>query len=339
MSRLHHPLFSDMNDVDEATALRRCKECHFAAGDVVLREGAPAETVILLLEGTLVIEVDGVQVGTADAGGVVGEMALFQAGKRTADVFARTEARALVLTRAGYEELRDTMHPMAMNLERHALGAQIANLRRVSDRIADLAEGTMAEIRPPATGFFTAISRLFGIGGGAELPTFGRTDALRRSTLFGGVPDQALGAIAQHMTARAYSAGHFLCTEGQVGDEMYLIVSGQIEVVVAVEGSRVQRLATLREGAAFGLLALAEDLPRMASCIARTKVVVLSLDRAGYSTLAQGPYLDASVFRRAMLRALSQQLAVANDQLASFEHQTGEFAELRPLFDASAAVA
>ncbi|MCO4745864.1 MAG: cyclic nucleotide-binding domain-containing protein [Proteobacteria bacterium] len=339
MSTARHPLFLGMNDVDEATALRRCEERVFEAGDVLFLEGAPAEAVLLIVEGTLGIDVDGVEVGTAEGGGVLGEMALFQQGTRTADVVAKSRTRVLVLTRTGYEELRDTMHPMAMNLERHALYAQIENLRRVSDRIADLAEGTVAEIRPPATGFFTAIARLFGIGGGADLPAIDRTAALAQSQLFGGVPPQALEAIAKHTTARAFSAGHFLCTEGQPGEEMFLIVSGQIEVVVAVEGSRVQRLATLRSGTAFGLLALAQDQPRMASCIARSKVVVLALDRANYAALAEGPYLDSSTFRRAMLRALSQQLAVANDQLAGFEHMTGEFAELKPLLEAAGAVA
>ncbi|TNE86700.1 MAG: cyclic nucleotide-binding domain-containing protein [Deltaproteobacteria bacterium] len=334
-----HPLFAGLNDVDEATALRRCERRTFAAGDVVFRVGAPAEAVLLILDGELIIEVDDVEVGTASGGGVIGEMALFSAGVRTANVVARTASTALILTRIGYEELRDTMHPVAMNLERHALATQIQNLRRVSDRIADLAEGTVAEIRPPQTSFFQAIKALFGIGGGADLPEVQRDAALRASALFGDVPDPALAPIANRMVARAYSAGHFLCTEGQPGDEMYLIVQGQIEVVVAVEGSRVQRLATLREGAAFGLLALAQDRPRMASCIARTKVVVLVLDRKAYNTLAEGPYLDGSAFRRAMLRALSDQLTVANDQLASFEHLTGEFAELKPLLEAASAVA
>lgn len=334
-----HPLFAGLNDVDEATAFRRCERREFQAGDLVFEEGAPAEAVLMLVDGSLSIEVDGVEVGTATSGGVIGEMALFQAGTRTANVYASEHSAALILTRQGYEELRDTMHPLAMNLERHALATQVQNLRRVSDRIADLAEGTVAEIRKPLKGFFASIRDLFGLGGGADLPEVERDQALRASELFGDVPDEALLFIARRMSARAFSAGHFLCTEGEPGEQMYLIVSGQIEVVVAVEGSRVQRLATLRAGAAFGLLALAQDRPRMASCIARTKVVVLCLSRDDWDALAQGPFLDASAFRRAMLRALSQQLTVANDQLASFEHMTGEFSELKPLLEAASAVA
>lgn len=339
MARLRHPLFKGVNDVDEATALRRYEERCFESGEVIFRAGAAAEGVVLLVDGRLSIEVDGVEVGAVDAGAVLGEKALFESGTRTADVVALTRGRALILSRVGYEELRDTMHPIAMSLERHALHAQIANLRRVSDRIADLAEGTVAEIGPPSTGFFAAVARMFGIGGPRQLPELSRIAALKRSRLFGDVPDQALDVIADQMVARAFSAGHFLCTEGQPGEEMFLVVSGQVEVVVAVEGHRVQQLATLRNGAAFGLLALAEDRPRMASCIARTNVVVLTLEREGYAALSGGPYLDSSAFRRAMIRALSQQLEVANDQLASFEHLTGEFDELLPLMDAAGTVA
>lgn len=120
---------------------------------------------------------------------------------------------------------------------------------------------------------------------------------------------------------------------------MFVIASGEVEVVCAIEGSRVHPLATLREGAAFGLLALAHDRPRMASCVARSDVVVLVLDREGYAALAGGPYLDASAFRRAMLRAVSEQLGKANEELAQFEHATGEHADIRPLLEAAVAVA
>ena len=332
-------MFDGLNDVDEATARRRCEERVFGPEEVVLKAGSPASGVLLVLSGALVIEVEGIEVGRAHAGDVVGEMALFTEGTRTANVFSVEQTKVLTLTREGYEELRDTMHPVAMNLERHALAAQIGHLRRVSERITELSDGTDASVSVPRKAFFASVRSLFGMGGGADLPSLERNRALRRSSLFGDVPDEALAFIAKRMSARAHEAGHFLCTEGKAGNEMYVVASGEVEVVCAIDGTRVHRLATLGEGSAFGLLALAHDRPRMASCVARSKVVVLVLDRAGYEALSEGPYLDASAFRRAMLRALSDQLAKANDEVARYEHATGEYRDIRPLLQAAGAVA
>ena len=144
--------------------------------------------------------------------------------------------------------------------------------------------------------------------------------------------------MAARMKAVRYPPGHFLCTEGETGTEMFLLVKGSVEVIMAVGGTQVECLATLEPGAAFGMVSLAEGTPRMASCVAFDMVDVLSIDRATFLDLALGPYLEASSFRRAMLRNLTAQLQRSNDRLAAYTHATGEYPVLRPLLEAASAL-
>jgi CRP-like cAMP-binding protein len=147
-------------------------------------------------------------------------------------------------------------------------------------------------------------------------------EALRRTKLFGDVPDEVLLGIAMQMHPRAYGAGHLLCTEGERGGAMYVLDEGQVEVVVQVGGEeKIEKLATLEPGAAFGMVSLVQDRPRMSSCVAKTRVVVLELDRQGWDALVSDPYLPGSSFRRAMIRVISDQLKFTNGQLAAFEER------------------
>jgi CRP-like cAMP-binding protein len=103
---------------------------------------------------------------------------------------------------------------------------------------------------------------------------------------------------------------------------MFLIASGQVEVLVATAKDRVEPVAVLGPGDAFGMCALVQPgQPRMASCLAKEKITALSLDKLGWAETATRNDLVGSVLRVAMIRALSDQLGYANAQLAKLEVQ------------------
>jgi hypothetical protein len=63
------------------------------AGDVLFRQGEPGTSVVLVLDGMFDVRVDGEKVGEVGPGTVVGERAALEAGRRTADLHAATDAR------------------------------------------------------------------------------------------------------------------------------------------------------------------------------------------------------------------------------------------------------
>lgn len=92
-----------------------------------------------------------------------------------------------------------------------------------------------------------------------------------------------------------FPAGEIIFRQGDPGDFVYTIISGDVEVVRnEPDGESV--LARLAPGQYFGEMALLSDAPRTASVRAVTDVEVVTLSRADFSTLyAYLPDLRRSV--------------------------------------------
>jgi len=77
----------------EALSHRRSLE----PGETLVEQGQPGEELYLLLDGVLVVEVDGDEVAELGPGAIVGEAALLEGGRRTATLRARTRSRVAVV--------------------------------------------------------------------------------------------------------------------------------------------------------------------------------------------------------------------------------------------------
>ena len=103
---------------------------------------------------------------------------------------------------------------------------------------------------------------------------------------------------------------------------MFIVASGLVDVVVATTGGKMELLATLEPGDAFGMCSLIQSQhPRMASCIAREKTTCLALNKMKWAELV--PYADivGSVVRVGVIRALADSVAHANAQLSMLDLQ------------------
>lgn len=299
------------------------------AGVQLIEEGEVDPTVVVVDTGELAITTGGTLLGRASSGDVLGEIALFGNGIRSASVTSAVPSRLWVLDRHGYDWLRAKHNPVATALEENALHYLTDRLRSVGTRIASIAEGEEEDAVTPDPGFFDRVASVFGGGGLANPGRVDRVAALGHSRLFKGVTDEVLGQVAEYLNPCAARTGHFLCTEGDVGQEMFLLVSGSVEVIVSTQTGRMEHLATLKAGDAFGMCALLQvSQPRMASCVARERSVLLSLDRMTFAELVPRNDFVGSVFRVALIRALARQLPYANAQL-------GELDENRARHDAA----
>ena len=90
--------------------------------------------------------------------------------------------------------------------------------------------------------------------------------------------------IIPRLDAREFAPGEILVHEGDVGDEMYFLTKGQVEVL---RGDPSRRLTVLREGSFFGELAILRDARRAATVRALTEGEVYALRRDGVLQLAR----------------------------------------------------
>ena len=114
---------------------------------------------------------------------------------------------------------------------------------------------------------------------------------------------------------RLYSDGELIVRQGEVGECMYIIQKGKVEVFVEKpEGTVV--LATLKAGTVFGEMALFTKEPRVASVRASGKARVLTIDKRGFfKRVHEDPSL---AFR--ILEKMSKRIQKLDDELARLKN-------------------
>jgi CRP-like cAMP-binding protein len=75
------------------------------AGELIFREGAPADSMYVLIEGRAEISIAGQVVEVADAGALLGELALIDHSPRAATVVATTPCKLLPIDEARFHSL------------------------------------------------------------------------------------------------------------------------------------------------------------------------------------------------------------------------------------------
>jgi CRP-like cAMP-binding protein len=92
---------------------------------------------------------------------------------------------------------------------------------------------------------------------------------LARTEWFTGVPQEEIDQIVPHFRPRDVTAGTEIVRQGEPGDELFLVDSGQLEASVTANGKRI-RLGTLAPGDVFGEMAVLRRAPRTATITALT---------------------------------------------------------------------
>ena len=77
-------------------------------------------------------------------------------------------------------------------------------------------------------------------------------ELLKRIPLFSELDDVALSALQEALQPATFAAGEDLCREGETGDRMFIIESGEISVLKAVESEEPIEVTVLKSGDVAG---------------------------------------------------------------------------------------
>jgi hypothetical protein len=144
---------------------------------------------------------------------------------------------------------------------------------------------------------------------------------LSQVPLFAPLPPTTLERLAARLQAVSVRMGTTVIEQGAPGDRFYLIASGEVDV--ARNGARVR---TLGAGDYFGEIALLQDVPRVASCTARTDAELYALDREVFVAAVGGDLRSTSEVTGVMDRRLEELDALARSGVGngSIRQQAGE---------------
>lgn len=92
------------------------------------------------------------------------------------------------------------------------------------------------------------------------------------------LPEDEARELVGSIKSQLFSPGQRVIEEGDSGDSIFLIKSGQADVVAHILGKEIE-LATLSNGDVFGEVAFLTGRPRTASVIAIDKLEVIEFDR------------------------------------------------------------
>jgi HEAT repeat protein len=138
------------------------------------------------------------------------------------------------------------------------------------------------------------------------LPLMKRVLFLGKVPLFAGLAPWDLNSVAKAAEENLFSDGELIAAQGEPGGEMYVVVTGEIEVRIAHSDDRLE-LARRRPGEVVGEMSVITGQPRMASLVAVGDVRTLSIDRLKFERiLAERPEVSLAVMRQLCARLEEQ---------------------------------
>jgi len=127
---------------------------------------------------------------------------------------------------------------------------------------------------------------------------------LKSIDLFSKIPESDLLILAMEFETVRFKANTVVMTQGDMGDSMYILVSGEVNVDVDT-----QRVATLKDKNIFGELAIFDPEPRSAT-ITTTKDTVLFTIKSDvmYDLISRYPNVS-----RGIIKILSKRVREKNN--------------------------
>ncbi len=258
------PLFSEFSRAELAEVIRGLTLGTWSAGEVIVSEGEPGDSLFVLASGEARVFVQGIdrhnrQVRQLAAGDFFGEISLLTGSPRTATVIAAADCETLALDRSAVVAIAGRYPAVRATIQRFCLE------RSESAEERSARAGTAPGFEPfpvePAAADLDP-----------ELPL----EAPPRL-----VPDE-VAMLVPYCAVRVFAAGETIFRSGEPGDRMYVIEAGEVEL--GFDDARPAK--RLGPGEMFGELALVTPRRRRtASAGAVSDLRLIVVDRSAYELL------------------------------------------------------
>ena len=138
-----------------------------------------------------------------------------------------------------------------------------------------------------------------------------RMEALKKIPLFRHLTYKEQTAVLSIATTRTFPGGREIVTEGQPGEELFVVIRGR----VAIEKNGVE-IAELRAGGHFGEMGLIDNAPRSATVRATEPTRVMVIARPDLMNLMKRESILAVKMLWSFVQVLSDRLRATNSELS-----------------------
>ncbi len=152
-----------------------------------------------------------------------------------------------------------------------------------------------------------------------------RMEALKKIPLFRHLTYKEQTAVLSIATTRTFPAGREIVTEGQPGEELFVVIRGR----VAIEKNGVE-IAELRAGGHFGEMGLIDNAPRSATVRATEPTRVMVIARQDLMTLMKRESILAVKMLWSFVQVLSDRLRATNSELSEARQELAVAQAIQP---------
>ncbi len=163
--------------------------------------------------------------------------------------------------------------------------------------------------------------------GGDELYNF-----LKNVGMLSSLKMSELHQVSQHLDLLRFNKGDVIFREKEDGNELFIIKEGATSVRIHVQDGTEKEIALLKTGEFFGEMAIFENAPRSATCIAAEECEILRMNKEDFFSLMRlSPHTAISIMKN-MLNKTTDRLN-ASGQFVTQMVKWGEDASLRAVTD------
>jgi small-conductance mechanosensitive channel/CRP-like cAMP-binding protein len=143
-----------------------------------------------------------------------------------------------------------------------------------------------------------------------------RAAAIRKVDFLRGLPDQAIDTLVSGSNTELYAPGEMVVRQGETGEELYLCMRGELQVLHQVDSGEQHEVARLQAGGLFGEIAQLTGQARNASVRAATACELLVVGKQAFvQVLTDNP---------ALAEQISERLAERQAEVDALERVTPE---------------
>jgi diguanylate cyclase (GGDEF)-like protein len=155
---------------------------------------------------------------------------------------------------------------------------------------------------------------------------------LRSIEIFSDLSDADLNLVFARMKKRVFEKDEPLFSEGDPGDELFIIVEGAVSISVKLPDGKDLVISEIRSGNFFGEMSIIEQAPRSASCRTLDKTECLTLHANDFNTLITEKPDAATHIMKRMLSITASRLVKIGSFLTEMV-QWGEASRKRAITD------
>ena len=133
-------------------------------------------------------------------------------------------------------------------------------------------------------------------------------ELLKGVDMFEGLTEQELRRVAAICREAKYAKGQIVTSQGEEGDEMFIVRDGLVEVTVAEAGEGPRTVVNLGTGQVVGEMALVDRGPRSATVRCVTDATLNVIERDAFEQLCQSSAQIGMVVYRNLAADLSFKL-------------------------------